>query len=94
MTPSDAPAGMLPPPGTDAFPPAAPHSVPAYSRPRWPAAMSRWWRAAFAHNTYARRTDAAGSGPGGHRFFEHLIGPAADDPVAAAVAPGGPVREA
>jgi len=39
---------MLPPAGEDAFPPSPPHSVPAYARIRWLAAVVRWWRAASA----------------------------------------------
>ena len=74
MTPSsDAPPGMLHPPGTDAFPPAAPHSVPPDSRTRWTSGLARWWHAIFARNAYARGPDTVRSGRGGHRFFQHLI---------------------
>jgi hypothetical protein len=76
---------MLPPPGTDAFPPAVPHSVPVHSPTRWPAGLARWWRAAFALSAYDE--------PGGHRFFPHPIKPAGDDPAEDA-APDGTVRGA
>ena len=82
MTPSDAPPGMLPRPGTDAFPPSAPHAVPDYSGTRWPATLSRWWREAFARNPYARGGGATRRGPGAHRPFAHLMEPAGDDPAA------------
>jgi hypothetical protein len=51
LSPSDAPPGMLPLAGEDAFPPSAPHSVPAYARIRWLAAVVRWWRAASPRGT-------------------------------------------
>jgi hypothetical protein len=51
MTPSDAPPGMLPRPGTDAYPPSEPHSVPAYARMRWAATLSRGWHGAFTRAT-------------------------------------------
>jgi len=59
---------MLPPAGIDAFPPGVPHSVPAYHRARWPLAVARWWRTAFAHHALppaaetARPRDAAAAG--------------------------------
>lgn len=76
VTPSsDAPAGMLHPPGTDAFPAAPPHSVPAYARTRWTAGLGRWWHAVFARNAYARGADTVRAGHSGHRPFQHLIEP-------------------
>lgn len=59
MTPSDAPPGMLPRPGTDAYPPSEPHSVPAYARMRWAAALSRWWHGAFTRTTPIARAEPA-----------------------------------
>lgn len=74
MTPSsDAPPGELHPPGSDAFPTAPPHSVPAYARARWTSGLARWWHAVFARNAYARGPDTVRSGRSGHRFFQHLI---------------------
>lgn len=74
MTPSsDAPPGMLHPPGPDAFPPGAPHAVPPYIRGRWLSGLARWWHARFARNAYARGPDTVRSGRRGHRFFQHLI---------------------
>lgn len=64
MTPSDAPPGMLPRPGTDAYPPSAPHSVPPYARMRWAAALSRWWRSAFTRNPHPHRAPGADAPPG------------------------------
>lgn len=64
---------MLPPPATDAFPPAAPHTVTAYARTRWTSGLARWWQAAFGRNAYARGPDTVRSGRRGHRFFQHLI---------------------
>jgi hypothetical protein len=87
MTPSDAPPGMLPPPGTDAFPPAAAHPVPVYSRTRWPAALSRWWRAAFAPGAYDEPD-------GRHRFFPHPAERAGGDAAEDAASPGVPARGA
>lgn len=64
MTPSDAPPGMLPRPGTDAYPPSEPHTVPAYARMRWAATLSRWWRNAFTRTTpIAQRMDSAEAAP-------------------------------
>lgn len=83
---------MLTRPGTDAFPPSAPHPVPAFSGTRWPAALSRWWRAAFVANPYARGSGATGRGPGGHRFFAHLIEP--DGPASDPASPGVPAASA
>jgi len=78
VTPSsdDAFPGLLRPPGDDAFPPAAPHSVPADSPTRWTAGFGRWWRGMFSRNAYARGPDTVRSGRSGHRFFQHLIDPA------------------
>jgi len=64
---------MLHPPGTDAFPAAAPHSVPAYSRARLTSRVARWWHAIFARNAYGRGPDTVRSGRRGHRPFQHLI---------------------
>jgi len=72
---SDAPPGMLDPPGTDAFPAAAPHSVTPYGRPRWASGMARWWRGIFRRNPYGRAPDGVRSGRGGRHFFQHLIEP-------------------
>jgi hypothetical protein len=80
LTPSDAPAGTLPPAGTDAFPPTAPHAVRAYARQRWSVGLARWWRAAFSRNAYARTADTSRSHSGGHHFFQHLIEDG-DDPA-------------
>jgi hypothetical protein len=63
MNPSDTPPGMLPRPGTDAYPPSEPHSVPAYARMRWAATLSRWWHGAFTRKPYSRRTPAADAPP-------------------------------
>ena len=74
MTPSsDAPPGRLRPPGADAFPTAAPHSVRPYEHTRWTSRVARWWHAIFARNPYARGPDTVRSGRSGHRFFQHLI---------------------
>ena len=73
MTPSDAPPGMLPRPGTDAYPPSEPHSVPAYARMRWAAALSRWWHGAFTSNR-------AGTTPSAHRTDSAEEVSAADSP--------------
>ena len=74
MTPtSDAPPGMLHPPGSDALPTAAPHSVEPYARTRWSSGLARWWHAIFTRNAYARGPDTVRSGRRGHRFFQHLI---------------------
>lgn len=64
---------MLHSPDTDAFPPAAPHAVPAYSRSRWLSGLARWWHAVFTRNAYARGPDSVRSGRKSHRFFQHLI---------------------
>jgi hypothetical protein len=72
---------MLPRPGTDAFPPSAPHTVPDFSGTRWPATLSRWWREVFARNPYARGGGATGRGPRGHRPFAHLIDRAEEAPA-------------
>ena len=74
MTPSsDAPPGMLHPPGTDAFPPTAPHSVRLHDGTHRKSWLTRWWHAIFARNAYARGPDTVRSGRSGHRFFQHLI---------------------
>jgi hypothetical protein len=80
VTPSSGnPPGMLQPPGAEAFPPSAPHTVPAYARTRWTAGMARWWRALFTRDAYARGPATVRSGRRGHRFFQHLIDPADED---------------
>ena len=74
MTPSsDAPPGMLHPPGTDAFPTTAPHSVRLHDSTHRKSWLARWWHAIFARNAYARGPDTVRSGRSGHRFFQHLI---------------------
>ncbi len=90
LTPSDAPPGMLPRPGTDAFPPSAPHTVPGFSGTRWPATLSRWWREAFGRNPYARGGGATGRGPGAHRPFAHLMEHGGDDRAIDQASPGEP----
>lgn len=70
---SETPPGMLRQPDTDAFPPTAPHTVPAYDRTRWTSRLAHWWHATFARNAYARGPDTPRSGRSGHRFFQHLI---------------------
>ncbi|HET7460409.1 MAG TPA: hypothetical protein VFJ82_04140 [Longimicrobium sp.] len=74
--------GILHPPGTDTFPAAPPHTVPADTPNRWTAGVGRWWRGIFSRNAYARGPDTVRAGRSSHRFFQHLIDPAekgADD---------------
>ncbi|HEU0301338.1 MAG TPA: hypothetical protein VFR37_17870 [Longimicrobium sp.] len=89
MRPIDTRPGTSPPPGTDAFPPAAPHAVPAYSPTRWLATLSRWW--GYARDAYAARTGMWGSGR--NHFFPRAVQPAVVVPAEAAAPRGVTVRK-
>jgi hypothetical protein len=94
VTPSREPPGIPHRPGADALPPAAPHSVPAYARSRWPAGLARLWRAVFPRDAFARPTHVAGFGPDGGGFFPHGSEAAGDGPTPAPPPDAGaPARE-
>jgi hypothetical protein len=79
LTSPDAPQGIPTPPDADAFPPGPPHTVDAYTRPRWPAALSRWWRGVFERDASARGGYMAGNRGGDQRYFpQRADGPSAN----------------
>jgi hypothetical protein len=78
LTSPDAPQGIPTPP--DAFPPAAPHTVDAYTRPRWPAALARWWQGLW-RNASSRGAYMAGNRGGDQRYFPQRAEPG-DGPAA------------
>ena len=94
LTPSKVPPGIPHRPGTDALSPATPHTVPVYSRSRWPAGLTRLWRAVFPRDAFAQSAHAVGSGLDRGNFFPHKTEAAGDGLMPAGAADAGaPARK-